>query len=145
MPEELVSKEQKFADEFSIFSVLVFIFVIGINFYVLYFQKNYDFIVETACDPTKEECFERDCSEEGFCPPNNLSNFKRFSINAKDFKMCENEDCSQVCESEAGVCEQIACTPDEEFGEYCVSPEPNEEGMELDPVTLPPGHFKEVE
>ena len=59
--------------------------------------------------------------------------------------MCENEDCSQVCESGEAVCENIACTPDEEFGEYCVSPEPSEEEAELDPATLPLGHFKEVE
>lgn len=47
--------------------------VIATSFYFFYFKKDYDFIVETSCDNTKEDCFYRDCSIDGECPPNNLS------------------------------------------------------------------------
>ena len=35
--------------------------------------------------------------------------------------MCENEDCTNVCETEIIKCESIQCTEDEEMGESCSS------------------------
>ncbi len=97
--------------------------VVAVSFYIFYFQKDYDFIVETQCDPTVEECFYRDCTNPSDCPPNGLSEFKRYSLSAHDYDMCLNEDCALFCESDGSKCESIQCTPDEEFGESCVSPE----------------------
>lgn len=97
--------------------------VIAVTFYSFYFQKNYDFFVETACDPTIEECFERDCTNPADCPPNGYSHFKRYTLNASDFSQCENEDCKNACETGAIECEQSACEENEEWGETCVSPE----------------------
>ncbi len=93
--------------------------VIVASFYSFYFQKNYDFIVEVSCDPLKETCFQRDCSNPDDCPPNGLFDFKRYSLNAGDFKMCENEDCANACETGAIKCEPIVCMEDEEMGESC--------------------------
>ena len=90
-----------------------------ISFYFFYFKKDYDFIVEVACDPSRETCFQRDCSNPDDCPPNGLSDFKRYSLNAKDFKTCENEDCTKVCETGLIKCESVECTEDEEVGESC--------------------------
>lgn len=92
---------------------------IGCAFYFFYYQKDYDFIVETACDPTKETCFQRDCANPDDCPPNGLSEFKRYSLNAGDFHACENEDCTAACETGKIKCEPIECAEDEEMGESC--------------------------
>ena len=91
------------------------------SFYSFYFQKNYDFLVETSCDSTKETCFQRDCTNSDDCPPNGLSNFKRYSLNAGDFSMCENEDCTLACETGTIKCEQVECAEDLEAGESCSS------------------------
>ena len=95
---------------------------IVVSFYFFYFKKNYDFIVEVACDPSKEECFERDCSNPDNCPPNELSNFKRYTLNANDFKMCANEDCAKACTTGIIKCEQVACEANSELGESCSVP-----------------------
>ena len=104
-----------------------FLWLIGISclvaiactFYFFYFKKNYNFIVEVACNPSKETCFQRDCTNPDDCPPNGLSDFKRYSLNAGDFKMCENEDCTNACETETIKCEQVECVEDLEVGESC--------------------------
>ncbi|OGI94686.1 hypothetical protein A3A03_00135 [Candidatus Nomurabacteria bacterium RIFCSPLOWO2_01_FULL_40_18] len=93
--------------------------VIASAFYFFYFQKNYDFIVEVACDPSQETCFQRDCSNPDDCPPNGLSDFKRYSLNAGNFQMCENEDCENACETETIQCEPVECTEDLTVGESC--------------------------
>lgn len=92
-----------------------------VSFYFFYFKKDYNFIVETACDTSKETCFQRDCSNPDDCPPNGLSDFKRYSLNAGDFNKCENEDCTNACENGTIKCEPIKCTEDLEVGESCSS------------------------
>lgn len=104
-----------------------FLWLIGISclvailsaFYFFYYKKDYNFIVEVACDPSKETCFQRDCSNPDDCPPNQLSDFKRYSLNAGDFNKCENEDCTNACETGSIKCEPIECAEDEEMGESC--------------------------
>ncbi|KKQ03304.1 MAG: hypothetical protein US18_C0010G0012 [Parcubacteria group bacterium GW2011_GWB1_36_5] len=111
-----------------------FLWLIGVSclitifctFYFFYYKKNYDFIVEVTCDPSKETCFQRDCSNLDDCPPNGLSDFKRYSLNARDFKMCENEDCASACETGTIKCELIECTENLEIGEFCSSLESSE-------------------
>jgi hypothetical protein len=109
-----------------------------VSFYFFYFKKNYDFIIESPCDTTKEECFVRDCTNPDDCPPNGLSEFKRFSLKASDFKYCPNEDCTEVCETGQIKCEQIKCTEDPAMGESCLfeatesSVESNAENQFLD-------------
>jgi hypothetical protein len=120
--EKETEKPKKLFSPFTIFVGIIFFGTIVGNFYFLYIEKNYDFIIEGVCNPSIEECFQRDCSEEGSCPANNLSNFKRYSLNAGDFKYCENEDCSLVCESGKIKCKQIVCEEDLETGESCTYP-----------------------
>lgn len=110
---------KKIFSPFSTFALIVFLAVIISNFYFFYFKKDYDFIVESSCDITKEQCFQRDCSSPDNCPPNGLSDFKRFSLKASDFKFCENEDCTKACESGQIKCEPIECTSDIDMGESC--------------------------
>ena len=95
---------------------LLFLFVIalviGIPFAVAfnkyYYTKNYDYIIETPCDPSKEACYTRDCSAEE-CPPNGLSNYKVFSVKAYDFAKCSDNSCKKECEGGLIVCVAIPC------------------------------------
>lgn len=100
---------------------------IAVSFYFFYYKKDYDFVVEVACDTSKETCFQRDCTNPDDCPPNGLSDFKRYSLNAGDFQMCTNEDCTTACESGAIKCEPIQCAVDEIIGESCSAPEASTE------------------
>ena len=97
--------------------------VIVSSFYSLYFKKNYEFVVETSCNPEVDICFERDCTNPDDCPPNGLSDFKRYKLNAGDFSKCENEDCTLACETGLINCTQVTCVADELLGESCTTPE----------------------
>jgi hypothetical protein len=106
-------------------NIFLYILLAGIviaiisSFYFFYFKKDFDFIVETTCDPNKEQCFERDCTNPDDCPPNGLSEFKRYTLNANDFKYCQNEDCTFACESAQIKCTNVPCVEDVEMGESC--------------------------
>ncbi len=97
--------------------------VILSSFYFFYLKNDFDFIVETTCDPSQETCFHRDCTNPEDCPPNGLSDFKRYTLNAGDFKLCENEDCTSMCNSGVIKCELLECIEDPIYGETCTSPE----------------------
>ena len=95
--------------------------VIVCTFYLFYLNKDYNFIVEIACDPAIETCFQRDCSNPDDCPPNELSNFKRYGVSANDFKKCENEDCAEICLTGTIQCEPVECTENLDAGESCTA------------------------
>ncbi len=109
---------------------------IAVSFYFFYFKKDYDFVVEVSCDPATETCIQRDCTNPEDCPPNGLSDFRRYSLNARDFQKCEKEDCANACESESIKCEHIECVEDELAGESCSSVEPVAESIEIDPTQI---------
>ncbi|HRH22526.1 MAG TPA: hypothetical protein PLB51_00840 [Candidatus Paceibacterota bacterium] len=87
-------------------SVVAVILATGYNF--LFVQK-YNFYVEAPCDPATQTCFERDCSEVDACPPNNLSTYRAFYIQAGDFSRCEDNSCLKECTSGTLSCEEIVC------------------------------------
>ncbi len=95
------------------------------SFYTYFYKKNYNFIVEVPCDNSTETCFERDCSNLDDCPPNGLSDFKRYSLKASDFKYCKDENCAQACAEGTIKCESVQCEENSETGESCVYPEPS--------------------
>ncbi|HNW71317.1 MAG TPA: hypothetical protein PKZ36_01600 [Candidatus Paceibacterota bacterium] len=96
----------------------------AVSFYFFFHKKAYDFIIEIPCDPNKEVCSFRDCSEPDSCPPNNFSFFKKYNLRASDFNKCPDGDCSVVCETGQINCEPIECVADQEIGEVCTSPLP---------------------
>lgn len=114
-------EEGKKRNWFMIVIGLCTVVVIVVAFYNFFFQKNYDFIVEIACDPITEVCLERDCANPEDCPPNQLTLFKRYALNADDFKLCENEDCTNVCMSGIIECELLECVEDPDYGETCTN------------------------
>lgn len=106
---------------FTLISILVLVVIVS-NFYTFYFQKNYDFVVETSCE-AGELCFIRDCGD-GECPPNELEQYKLFMLNAADFGSCSVNSCEFACESGRIRCEEILC--DESAGDTCVLIPPTE-------------------
>ena len=70
---------------------------IASSFYFFYIKKDFNFIIETKCNPEIEICTYRDCTNPDDCPPNGFSYYNTYTIKANDFKACANEDCSYVC------------------------------------------------
>ncbi len=119
MPEEINNPKSKFL----ITLIISCILCISAMFYIFYYKQDFQFIVETSCDPTSQTCFYRDCSLlETECPPNNYSYYKSYNINAADFKYCSNEDCKNVCESGSIQCEENQCTEDDINTGVCTVP-----------------------
>ncbi len=112
---------KKLFTTFTIINIILFIGAIVACFYFFYFKKDFNFIVETSCDITKEECFVRDCTNPDNCPPNGLEEFKRYSLSAKDFKYCKLQDCSGVCGDGTIECRSIECNENEDTGEFCIN------------------------
>ncbi|MFA6089632.1 MAG: hypothetical protein WC755_07245, partial [Candidatus Woesearchaeota archaeon] len=56
------------------------------------------------------------------CPPNNLSYYNQYTIKAKDFKSCVNEDCTNVCSEGIINCVKTECTEADIKGGICVVP-----------------------
>lgn len=118
-------EEQKSREKAPLVYALFFccIIVIAACFYKFYIKQEFDYIVETQCDNTSQTCFVRDCSDpDTGCPPNNFSQYQKYSIKASDFPLCDNEDCTAVCASGVIECEPIECTDDEIDAGLCVSP-----------------------
>ena len=88
--------------------------------------------MEVSCDPESEQCFERNCSNPDDCPLNELSIFKRYSLRASDFELCENGDCGAMCENGEIQCEEIECIEDLEMGEGCSTTFNDQEGLGAD-------------
>jgi len=96
---------------------------ISASFYFFYFKKNYDFFIETKCDPAIEVCFFRDCENSpDDCPPNNLSYYNQYVIKAKDYKYCEKEDCTGACTTGIIKCIKTECTENDINNGLCVEP-----------------------
>ncbi|NVN96740.1 hypothetical protein HXX01_00610 [Candidatus Nomurabacteria bacterium] len=112
-------KPKKLLTPFTIINIVLFIAVISNCFYFFYIKKDFNFIVETSCDLSKEQCFARDCTNLDDCPPNGLSLFKKYSLKANNFKYCLNEDCKAACESGQIKCDVIPCVNNPEIGESC--------------------------
>ncbi len=120
MPQEENKKESDFFIYILLAGVLV---VIISSFYSLYFKKNYDFFIETECNPEVETCFFRDCENEpDICPPNNLSYYNQYTIKANDFKKCENENCKEACGLGLIHCVKTECTENDLLDGVCLTP-----------------------
>lgn len=107
---------------------ILFLLAIGSNFYHYYYTKNYDYIVETSCDPETEKCFSRDC-EAGDCPPNNLAFYKNYVVKAYDFPKCTTNSCKIRCETGEIECLEISCEETDECFVGGEAPDPEEENI----------------
>jgi hypothetical protein len=80
-------------------------------FYIYYYKKDFDFIVEASCDASKQSCYTRNCDVDG-CPPNNLSVYKVFHLNAADFGSCSDDTCIRFCQQNPSKCLETMCGDD---------------------------------
>lgn len=104
MSEQKDDKKQKLVNYLFFASIIVaFLF----SFYHYYYTKNFDYIVESPCDPEVETCGFRDCENDpDVCLPNELTYYKMYVVKAYDFPKCENNSCETECESG-----EIKCIP----------------------------------
>lgn len=100
-------KQKIFSDKvFFFLSLLVIAIAVFISINKFYITKDYDFHVEVSCNSEEEGgCLTRNC-ENGECPPNGLESYKEYTISAKNFELCENEDCTRVCK-ETDICQEV--------------------------------------
>lgn len=89
-----------------LFALMVVVATMAV-FYKFYFIRDYTFTVEIYCDPSVEECLERDCEAEE-CPPNGFETYQTYSISASDFQFCTNDDCRDFCRNNPGQCELVS-------------------------------------
>jgi hypothetical protein len=97
-------------------------FAIISTLYFFYFKEDYNFIVETRCNPEVETCFYRDCTNPNDCPPNNLSYYNQYTLKASDYKACINEDCAFSCTTGVINCLKIECTENDINDGTCLEP-----------------------
>lgn len=118
------TKDNKNGSNIFLYILLAGVLVaIIVSFYSFYYKKNYDFFIETECNPETETCFFRDCiSTPDICPPNNLSYYNQYTIKAGDFKACINEDCTEACTTSTINCTKIECTDSDINDGTCVLP-----------------------
>ncbi len=88
---------------------LMVLSALGSSYYIFYYQKDYEFLVEASCDPSSQSCFARDCVNTDGCPPNNLSIYKVFELKASDFDSCKDTSCKMECESGTLSCVEVKC------------------------------------
>lgn len=84
------------------------------SFFRYYYLKEFLVQIEIPCDPIVELCYERDCSIEDECPPNELSNYRLFEMSGSDFSQCDERDsCEDVCKNSNSTCIEIVCDSNE--------------------------------
>lgn len=129
MPEEIENTKSRF-----LLILLTSCFIcISAMFYFFYYKQDFNFIVETSCNPETQTCHYRDCSlTDTECPPNNYSYYKVYNIKASNFKYCINEDCKSACEDGLIQCQEELCTDTDINAGLCTVPKP----VEITPVII---------
>ncbi len=123
MEEEKTKQKKESHNLFLIILLAGCVITIITSFYFFYFKKDYVFFVEIKCDPQVEACFYRDCENNpDICPPNNLSYYSQYTLSAKDFAKCANEDCTEACATKLIKCEKVNCSESDLQNGTCVLP-----------------------
>lgn len=94
--------------------------VVASSLYFFYYKKDYNFIVETSCNPEAETCFYRDCNNPDDCPPNGFSYYNQYKLKASDYKACTDEDCTLACTTRVIDCLKTECTDNDIDDGKCV-------------------------
>lgn len=94
-----------------IFISSFFVVIVGAMF-KYYVTKEYNFFIETSCNPDTEYCYSRDCENDD-CPPNGFVDYKRYKLRAYQFDACESDGCENYCHN-LKQCIEIPCGDDSE-------------------------------
>ena len=110
-------------------NIFLYVLLIGViisitsSFYFFYFKKDFNFIIETKCNPETETCFYRNCTNPDNCPPNKFSYYNTYIVRARDFKACGmSEDCLNACTTGSIPCLKTKCTKSDTTEEICTTP-----------------------
>jgi hypothetical protein len=79
------------------------------SFYRYGVVRAYTIILEAPCDPTRTECYARDCAEPGSCPPDNLSAYQLYALPASLFDQCDSNYCLSLCKESGTACRPMPC------------------------------------
>lgn len=108
---------------------------VGVTFYKIVLQKDYQIVAETSCDPTTEACFHYEptpCASDDYdclsLPPEEAYDYKLISKNAASIYACEQTEEKLGCDEELTCteneinCSYTYCDPDNlEDGEICAT------------------------
>ncbi len=101
---------------FYIVLILLILGSVGVTFYKIVWQKDYQIVAEVSCDPTAESCFyyEGVICEDGDleCVPEDSYDYKLISKKASDIYTCEQTDEKLGCD------EELSCADEEENCSY---------------------------
>lgn len=117
--------KSKLADNI-FYIVLIFLIIVsvGITFYKIVIQKDYQIEAKVSCDPNMEKCFSYMCdpvSDES-CPINEnerTSYYKIINKKASSIELCQFTDEKVGCDKE------LSCTQDEIDCSYILCDENN--------------------
>lgn len=103
---------------FYVILALLILGSIGATFYKIVWQKNYQIVAETSCDPqTEQGCYVWTCdpADDETCPADEaerVSYYKMVSKTASEIALCE------ASEEKLGCGEELSCTDGEENCSY---------------------------
>ena len=116
---ETIENKSKIGNSFFyIILVLLILGSMGATFYKIVWQKNYQIVAETSCDPqTEQGCYVWICdpANDETCPVDEVdrvSYYKIVSKKALQISLCE------ATEEKIGCSEELSCTDGEENCSY---------------------------
>jgi len=114
---EKVEEKSKVGNRiFYIVLILLILGSVGVTFYKIVWQKDYQIVAEVSCDPTVESCFYYEgviCEDSDLeCVPEDAYDYKLISKKASDIYTCEQTDEKLGCD------EELSCTDGEENCSY---------------------------
>ena len=128
---ETINKETQTANMiFYAILVLLILGSVGVTFWRIVIEKDYQVVAETSCDPKSESCFHREAvtcdGTDPACEPADASDYKTISKTASEIYNCEQTALKVGCDTELSCvsnepkCSYTYCTdsniPD---GESC--------------------------
>ena len=124
------------------YTILISLIVasVGVTFWRIIIQKDYQIIAEVSCDPATEACYHYEpepCADDDLdcqsLPPEEAYDYKMISKNAANIYICEQTeekiDCNEElsCLENEANCSYILCDPDNlEDWEVCSNSIENE-------------------
>jgi len=109
---ETVDNKTKFANRiFYVILILLIAASVGITFWKIVIQKDYQIVAEVSCDPTTEACYRYEpepCTEGDLeCVPEEAYDYKMISKKAAEIYACEQT------EEKLGCNEELSCVENE--------------------------------
>jgi hypothetical protein len=122
---------------------------VGVTFWRIVIEKDYQIVAETSCDPVIEACYHYEpepCATDNYeclsLPPEEAYDYKMVSKKAASIYACEQTEEKTGCNDELSClegeadCSYTYCDP-AALEEWEACSEPQEEGGIIDPVDEP--------